>query len=107
MRKQLAVHVWLLRANGVHPVSDGTGGTYLLLLEKKGRVERDLGARKAEPFIAGQYPTQPYCVVASKAKSLSLGNCKVFGANLLLLVFAQKLPEHKVQSFIFPFYSLK
>lgn len=52
MRKQLAVHVWLLRANGVHPVSDGTGGTYLLLLEKKGRVERDLGARKAEAFCS-------------------------------------------------------
>lgn len=81
--------------------------TFYYWKKKKGRVERDLGARKAEPFIAGQYPTQPYCVVASKAKSLSLGNCKVFGANLLLLVFAQKLPEHKVQSFTFPFYSLK
>lgn len=62
---------------------------------------------RQKPFVAGQYLTQPYCGVASKAKSLSLGNCKVFGANLLLLVFAQKLPEHKVQSFIFPFYSLK
>lgn len=106
MRKQLAVHVWLLRANDVHPVSDGTGGTYLLLFKKKGGGWI-WGQGRQKPFIAGQYPTQPYCVVASKSRSLSSGNCKVFGANLLLLVFAQKLPEHKVQGFIFLFYSLK
>lgn len=68
------MHLKLLIVNGVHPVSDGTGGT--LVWER--------------PVTVGSCPTEPRCVVVRRSRNLSMGNCKLFGAILFLLAVGQK-----------------
>lgn len=88
MRKWL-VHVQLLTANGVHPVSDGTAGTLVLQGTKKKR--RGKKKKRQRPVIVGPYPTEPYCPVARRSGNTSMDEYKIFWAVLFFLAVGQKL----------------
>lgn len=81
------MHVQLLTANGVHPVSDGTAGTLLL----QGTKKKGGGGGRQRPVIAGPYPTEPYCAVARRSRNTSMDNYKIFWAVLFFLAVGQKL----------------
>lgn len=86
MRKWL-MRAQLLIANGVHPVSDGTGRTLLLL----GTKIKKIGVEKKKLVCYSGPVLHRALWWCGQVSNLSMGNCKIFGAVLFFLAIGQKL----------------